>query len=215
GKFFEGDMILRTDTRNGASAPSLRWPGGVVPFEIEGNFTNEERSKIYRAMQEYHKRTCVRFTPRTKEEDYISIVSGKSGCSSAIGRIGGRQEVNLQLPGCLRRIGTAIHEVMHSLGFFHEQNRHERDSYVKVLSDNVKPGKMKNFLKYTSSEESGFGVEYDYASVMHYSPKSFSYNGQPTLKALHNSHHAKRMGQRDGFSHGDVRKINAMYQCKL
>ncbi|XP_070072289.1 hatching enzyme 1.2-like isoform X2 [Drosophila takahashii] len=218
GTYLEGDILVPLSykySRNGILEMSSRWPRGVVPYEIEGSFSTHDLDQINQVFAEYHKRTCVQFKPRAKEEDYIAIVSRMSGCSSPIGRIGGRQEVNLQLPGCLRRIGTAIHEVMHSLGFFHEQNRHERDSYVKLLSENVRPGRMKNFLKYNSSQETGFGVEYDYASVMHYSPKSFSFNGQPTLKAVHNTPEARIMGQRVGFSPSDVRKINAMYQCKL
>ncbi|XP_037719339.1 zinc metalloproteinase nas-13-like isoform X2 [Drosophila subpulchrella] len=160
-------------------------------------------------------RTCVRFKLRTTEEDYIVIGSENSGCWSAVGRLGGRQELNLQSPNCLRMIGTSIHELMHALGFFHEQNRHERDSYVRVISDNVKPGKIKNFRKYSSNQESGFGVEYDYGSVMHYSTTSFTRNGQPTMEALRDTSDSRKMGQRMGFSAGDVRKINAMYKCQV
>jgi len=104
---------------------------------------------------------------------------------------------------------------MHALGFFHEQNRHERDSYVQVMSANIKPSMMANFEKSSSKTQSGFGVEYDYGSVMHYSATSFTRNGQPTLKALRSSSDASQMGQRRGFSAGDVRKINAMYKCKV
>ncbi|XP_016981397.1 hatching enzyme 1.2-like [Drosophila rhopaloa] len=222
GTYYEGDILIplsyrnarSNGTRNGILALSSRWPGGVVPYEIKGPFTTQELGNINNAFKEYHTRTCVRFKPRTTEKDYISIGSGKSGCWSSIGRLGGRQEVNLQSPTCLRTYGTPIHELMHALGFFHEQNRHERDSYVRVMSDNIKPEMMVNFEKSSSRTESGFGVEYDYGSVMHYSATSFTRNGQPTLKALKATSDASQMGQRRGFSAGDVRKINAMYKCK-
>lgn len=48
-------------------------------------------SLIEQAINEYHRRTCIRFKPRTNEQDYISIVSGNTGCWSSVGRIGGRQ----------------------------------------------------------------------------------------------------------------------------
>ncbi|KAH8278668.1 hypothetical protein KR018_006683 [Drosophila ironensis] len=223
GTYYEGDILIplsyrsarSNGTRNGILALSSRWPGGVVPYEIKGPFTSQELGNINNAFKEYHTKTCIRFRPRTTEKDYISIGSSKSGCWSSIGRLGGRQEVNLQSPNCLRTYGTPIHELMHALGFFHEQNRHERDSYVQVMSSNIKPEMMVNFEKASSKSQSGFGVDYDYASVMHYSAKSFSRNGQPTLKALRASPDAGQMGQRRGFSAGDVRKINAMYKCKV
>lgn len=84
---------------------------------------------------------CFRFRSRRPEdEDWVSIVSGYSGCWSSVGRVGGKQEVNLQRPGCVTKIGTVIHELLHALGFHHEQNRWERDSYVKIMWENIRPG---------------------------------------------------------------------------
>ncbi|XP_030245735.1 zinc metalloproteinase nas-6 isoform X1 [Drosophila navojoa] len=219
GTYHEGDILIpmrfREDTRNGLLALSTRWPGGVVPYEIKGTFTPQELDNIHHAFNEYHNKTCIRFKQRTVERDYISIVNGKSGCWSSIGRLGGRQEVNLQSPNCLRTYGTPIHELMHALGFLHEQNRYERDDYVKVLSENVKPGMMSNFEKGSARTHSAFGIGYDYASVMHYSSTSFSKNGKPTLKVLRNHPDARQLGQRRGFSPSDIRKINLMYKCKI
>lgn len=221
GTYYEGDILIPLrnsegdNERNGLLALSTRWPGGVIPYEIKGQFTKQELDNIQHAFGEYHSRTCIRFKPHTNEKDYISIVNGNTGCWSSIGRVGGRQEVNLQSPKCLRTFGTPIHELMHAVGFLHEQNRYERDSYVKVLSENIKPAMMSNFNKGSAKSHSAFGVDYDYASVMHYSPTSFTRNGQPTLVALRSSSDAGQMGQRRGFSDGDVRKINAMYKCKM
>lgn len=46
---------------------------------------------IEAAMNEYHRRTCIRFRPKTYERDYISITSDQTGCWSSVGRLGGRQ----------------------------------------------------------------------------------------------------------------------------
>ena len=62
---------------------------------------------------------------------------------------------------------TVVHEFIHAWGFTHEQNRPDRDSFVTIKSDNIKPGKehpnfdpKPNYLTY--------GVRYNGLSVMHY-----------------------------------------------
>lgn len=97
---------------------------------------------IEQAITEYHRRTCIRFVPRSNQQDYISIVSGNTGCWSSVGRIGGRQELNLQSPGCLGKVGTVIHELMHACGFMHEQNRSDRDGFITINWGNIRPGNL-------------------------------------------------------------------------
>lgn len=95
---------------------------------------------IEQAINVYHNKTCLKFKPRMGEADYVRITTSSTGCWSSVGRIGGRQDVNLQTPGCLKRIGTVLHELMHAAGFLHEQNRHERDNYVEIVWKNIKNG---------------------------------------------------------------------------
>ena len=59
-------------------------------------------------------------------------------CWSSIGRSGGKQRLSLG-KGCERK-GVALHELMHVLGFFHEQSRLDRDKYVTVYWSNVDKG---------------------------------------------------------------------------
>ncbi|XP_023309112.2 hatching enzyme 1.2-like [Lucilia cuprina] len=213
GTYLEGDILIpkkKITTKNGLTSQSSRWPKGIVPYEIRGNFNARDMSIIEHAIREYHRRTCIRFVPRSNEQDYVSIVSGNSGCWSSVGRVGGKQEVNLQSPGCLTKPGTAIHELMHALGFLHEQNREERDSYVSIQYQNIQPSAMSNFDR--AAKTVAFGIPYDYGSVMHYSANAFSTNGRPTIVPMQNMGRA-RMGQRDGFSAFDVEKLNKMYDC--
>ncbi|XP_073819300.1 zinc metalloproteinase nas-14 [Musca autumnalis] len=220
GPYIEGDIrddnnIYRKHAfhRNGILNPSLRWPNGTVPYVIQGSFTSQQLGIIHHAFKEYHKWTCIRFQKHTAERDYVVITNKGQGCWSSVGRMGGEQVVNLESPKCFSNYGTTMHELMHVLGFYHEQNRYERDNYVRVLEDNVKAGMMTNFRKLPFSLATTFGVNYDYASVMHYKSTSFSKNGKPTLVALKSSPDVSKMGQRNGFSTGDIKKINMMYKC--
>ncbi|EDS31597.1 metalloproteinase [Culex quinquefasciatus] len=213
GSYAEGDMLItRPAGRNGMADVSTRWPGGQVPFVINGNFQAKDMQLIEDAFNEYHSKTCVRFKPRMGEKDYISIESSQSGCWSSVGRIGGKQEVNLQMPGCTTKVGTIVHELMHALGFLHEQNRSERDNWVTIMTQNIQRGTENNFAKASAKTTTAFGVQYDYGSVMHYSTNAFSANGKPTIVAKKNF--SGNIGQRDGFSSLDIRKINLMYKCK-
>ena len=42
---------------------------------------------------------------------------------------------------------TVVHELGHAIGFFHEQSRTDRDSYVSIHLQNVKEGTQFNFQK--------------------------------------------------------------------
>jgi hypothetical protein len=61
-----------------------------------------------------------------------------------------------------------MHEVGHSLGFFHEHSRPDRDDFVEIVRNNIAPFRELNFEKYSESEIVNFDIPYDLASDMHY-----------------------------------------------
>ncbi|XP_050434322.1 uncharacterized protein LOC126841740 [Adelges cooleyi] len=213
GEYAEGDILHPIgEGRNGLKATSSRWPKGIIPYEISPYFSSSDRQMIMSAIEDYKKLTCLRFTPRTSgDRDYVYFTNGNTGCWSSVGKIGGRQEVNLQSPGCLTKKGTVMHEMLHAAGFMHEQNRPDRDKYVTVNYNNIQSGRENNFEKAQSSMIDDQGVGYDYRSVMHYSSNAFSKNGQATIDP---KTRGVTMGQRDGLSRKDVQKIQKMYKCK-
>lgn len=66
---------------------------------------------------------------------------------------------------------------------FRFANRY-RDDFIIIYWDNIKRGREHNFNKYNDSIVSNFDVPYDYDSVLHYSAKAFSKNGNITIEPI-------------------------------
>ena len=81
---------------------------------------------------------------------------------------------------CIDR-GIIAHELLHALGIWHEQSRSDRDNFVTINWNNIKPGFESNF--YIQSTASLLGTSYDLKSIMHYGSYAFSGNGLPTIVA--------------------------------
>lgn len=216
--FFEGDMRLPEGLdirhmRNGIIGNNYRWPGGVVPIQIDSGFTSAERNVIQQGLDDISSKTCIRFVTRSNEANYVFMQRGgaNSGCWSYVGRIGGRQILNLQAgnPGCVFK-GIVAHEMIHAIGFFHAQSRTDRDNYVTINWSNIQSGTEGNFEKYTSGQVSDQGVSYDYGSLMHYGAYDFAINPNVPTIIVPNG---VSIGQRNGVSDKDAQQIRNMYSC--
>ncbi|XP_065656858.1 zinc metalloproteinase nas-4 isoform X2 [Hydra vulgaris] len=110
------------------------------------------------------------WVPRTNERDYVYFTSvANGGCWSYLGRVGGKQQINIG-NGC-QYTGIVLHEMLHAMGFIHEQNRCDRDAAVTIVSSNIKKGLANQFFKDTSIKQ--FSSKYDIYSIMQYHLWSF------------------------------------------
>uniref|UniRef100_A0A674P632 Metalloendopeptidase n=1 Tax=Takifugu rubripes TaxID=31033 RepID=A0A674P632_TAKRU len=173
-----------------------KWTDGKVyiPYYIASHFSSREKSIITRGLESFSSFSCIRFRPsRSTDRDWLSIES-RDGCWSYVGRRGGKQVLSLARSGCLYH-GTVQHELLHALGFNHEQTRSDRDNHIRVLLNNVQSGMEHNFRKIATLNQ---GTPYDYNSVMHNTPSPK--NGQPTMVPIPNANY-------------DIARLNTLYKC--
>lgn len=194
--------------RNAIKNKHQLWKNGRIPYVLSSQYSPHSRSIIANSMEEYNKHTCIRWVPKENTDtDYVYIMPDR-GCYSMVGRMGNRQVLSLG-SGCIQK-GIIIHEMMHAVGFFHEQSRTDRDEHITIYWNNIMNGMANQFEKYGQGVISALGTSYDYGSIMHYGSTAFSKNGQPTMLPKKNG---AQIGQRDGFSKVDTFKINTLYQC--
>ncbi|XP_016068183.1 PREDICTED: meprin A subunit alpha [Miniopterus natalensis] len=205
---FEGDIVL-PKSRNGLRDPSARWKF-PIPYILADNLELNAKGAILYAFEMFRLKSCVDFKPYEGERSYI-IFQQFDGCWSEVGD----QHVGQNLSIGQRCDYKAIiqHEILHALGFYHEQSRSDRDDYVKIWWDEILPGYEHNFNTYDDSFITDLNTPYDYESLMHYAPFSFNKNESvPTITAKIPEFNSI-IGQRLDFSDIDLERLNRMYNC--
>lgn len=189
----------------GIVGAQYRWKRRTIPFVIAPDVPNPAR--IQDAIAHWHAKTSIRFIPRAGETDFLFIKRDQRGCASMVGRQGGMQELILG-DFCTR--GNIIHELGHTVGLWHEQCRIDRDEFIQIDRDNVKPNALHNFEQRIVETVDLGG--YDYGSIMHYPPTAFAVTpGAVTIVPRKPVPAGVVVGQRESLSAGDIASVEALY----
>jgi hypothetical protein len=223
---YQGDIMIQVATstggRGGAAITDTDglWPDSKIPYIIATG--HPKSAEILLGIDDLNKKTNVCVTPRNSETDYVEFQyeAGKCG-SSYIGKIGGKQVIKIGNQ-CANTRGSATHETMHALGFYHEQSRDDRDDFVTINTENITLGNSHNFDKYNESIWHFFFPEgqnigsYNYNSIMHYGKFAFGKTDSSgnTLQTITPVSSTAQIGQRDSLTVGDIKSINRLYPTK-
>nr|QNH72428.1 toxin candidate TRINITY_DN38778_c2_g3_i1 [Pachycerianthus maua] len=184
-----------------------------VPYQFASNVKSSVKDTFKKVVNAFNRLSCIRLVPRKGDEDCLLIESENTDCDSWVGHVGGEQPVNLGY-GC-QTVGHGIHEVLHAVGFYHEQSRPDRDDFVKIYWENIQEGFEDEFRKYSSNEgRTGSAlrkIPYDTHSIMHYINTAFSKNGGRTIEDIQDP--SENVGQLHFFSANDLFKLNTVYDC--
>jgi hypothetical protein len=140
---------------------AMLWPCGTVPYELFNNVVGADKVMFENAAKQWEI-AGVKFIPRTTETNYILVIKNDKSDHAEVGMKGtGLQFVSVSF----KDVSAIIHELGHVLGLIHEHQRSNRDSFVKIIDDNINPA---DIVQIKPKEIDQLLTPYDYDSIMHY-----------------------------------------------
>jgi hypothetical protein len=222
GDIFIGDSayVERFQFMQFSSVSSKRasiWPAGVIPYEIENNFSTAEKRNIIDALNHVMDKTNVLFALRTTQTDFVRF---RRMTVAQLGFLGGTAPLGRQPGMGMHQIRLSqfdmpliAHEILHVLGVMHEHTRNDRDNFIQILTDNVAPDFRGFFERFPRNDTRDVGA-YDFNSIMHYNFSAFGIveNGVQRQTIARLSNRADRsFGNATQLSAGDIRGVNSLY----
>lgn len=180
-----------------------------IKYTVATDVEDEARDYIKQAIARYHKDTCIRFeeVPLGYEKMHIAFKASRY-CSSPVGR----RYYDENTPVTTQKYCTTTlmqHELLHTLGFNHEQSRPDRDAYVEIVEENIKEYFKWNFRKEKRRSVRDLNSEYDLTSILHYKAYAFTKNWKKTIV----SRSGAPLGRGNDLTEKDLYELRTLYNC--
>ncbi len=182
-----------------------KWTNNTVYYVIDG-LGSSVRSELQKSFDEWSNKTNVTFKERTNQSNYVTISSSGSNSNSGVATLGMYNSRGYIQLGTRATAVVIIHELGHTLGYIHEQNRSDRDDHIIIRTENIQPNAQDQFYK--SSAATFLTGAFDINSIMMYGSYTFSKNGQPTITDLSGNTLPQRQAR---LSSLDIEGTNAAY----
>lgn len=160
-----------------------RWPTNIIKFTTDDRMSLELYTRVKRAMEILGQNSNIGFEEVSTNhmpvlEIKVHYTPEPSNASIGFKGVHGSY-MSLNQDASVNEI---IHELFHVLGFRHEHQRPDRDSYVIVNQENVKKFQLHNFKRYYDQLYPLDMFPYDFESIMHYDSDDFSIGAnKPTI----------------------------------
>ncbi len=182
------------------------WTGRTVYYTLHSNLANPQ--VVLNAIAHWQANTNLQFVQRTNQPNFIEFKNDEDACWSYIGMIGGLQVVNI---GQSCSVSSAIHEIGHAIGFYHELSRRDRDYNVNINWANIHPDWHSQYQTYLERGLQGFetGSTMDFNSVMMYGSRNSS--ALNTSIPVWTDKNGNEYTRSSSLSAGDIDLYNLLY----
>jgi hypothetical protein len=149
----------------------LPWPEGIIPYDMS-HLDAGQQATVRRAMQRWMDTGArIAFVPRTSETEYVNFTGrtdvGNNTSVTGFKR-GEHADVNITAFWWRQGEWMPAHELGHVLGFHHEHARWDRDAFVTIHYEHIKPDRRSDYDWIPKTNWIISSTSYDYYSIMHY-----------------------------------------------
>lgn len=181
--FFEGDIIVGnigslSESELGLKLTTLTsaypWIAGIVPFQIDSSVNSNLQNLITAAISYFNDNTAIRLITIQEANNIgystlntLTFFQTSNRCFS--NTIGMRTDAEIRCDPNGFDTASMIHEIMHVLGFEHEQMNPNAPGLV-IRRDRIQTGMESQYFDTAASALTA----YDQFSIMHYSSYGFT-----------------------------------------
>ncbi|XP_033727684.1 MAM and LDL-receptor class A domain-containing protein 2-like [Pecten maximus] len=193
----------------------VSWENGSVPYITTNMWPGDEFLPwIDESISHFHDEACLQWKERAEETEYVDFLGGDQNgfCAAYIGRLHNQSSPIFldQLTNNCKALYVVIHEMMHAIGFDHEQGRPDRFNWLIMNWECIMSFAINNYVKGPLSTS----VELDWTSIMQYNPGIFNNcNNKGTMQTSYPAFDRLLYINLNYLTHYDSRALVEAYRC--